>query len=185
MGAHAALQGNICTDITNYGGKFRSIHTELYSLPDDSDTRLDTSAHSPVLRITTPDDVYIDSGVPMQKIIPQISEQEVTVVPCLDEKAQLRSVSRLGDLAGTCEDVPTKLRTILPILEGCLAETCDKWENCKSISSIGNSQASISSIDTSQASIAHGAKTDSDLARPPGGCHPAAQRASQEVSFGA
>jgi hypothetical protein len=113
----------------------------------------------------------------MQKIIPhwQISEQEGTVVPCLDEKAQLRSVSRLGDLAGTCDDVPIKLRTILPILEGCLAETCDKWENCKS----------ISSIDTSQASIAHGAKTDSDLARPPGSCHPAAQRASQEVSFGA
>ncbi len=40
---------------------------------------------------------------------------------------------------------------------------------------------SISSIDTGQASIAHGAKTDSDLARLPGVNHPAAgeQHASQ------
>jgi len=68
----------------------------------------------------------------------------------------------------------------------CLTATCDQWENGKS----------ISSIDTGQASIAHGAKTDSDLARlpgvdhpagrtdsdlarPPGGDHPAAQHASQ------
>jgi hypothetical protein len=40
---------------------------------------------------------------------------------------------------------------------------CDQWENDKS----------ISSIDTGQASVAHGAKTDSDLARPPACDHPA------------
>jgi hypothetical protein len=50
-----------------------------------------------------------------------------------------------------------------------LTATCDRWVNGKS----------IRSIDTSQASIARGAKTDSDLARPPsGGDHPAAQDAS-------
>jgi hypothetical protein len=48
---------------------------------------------------------------------------------------------------------------------------CDTWENGKS----------ISSIDTGRASIEHGAKTDSDLARPPGGDHPATQQASPGV----
>ena len=47
--------------------------------------------------------------------------------------------------------------------EDCLTTTCDQWENDKP----------ISSIKTSQASIAHGAKTDSDLARLPGVDHPA------------
>ncbi len=78
-----------------------------------------------------------------------------------------------------CEDLTIKSSTSLPILEGCLTATCYLWENSKS----------ISSIDTGQASIAHGAKTvsdlarlghtDSNLARPPGGDHPAAQHASQ------
>jgi hypothetical protein len=53
----------------------------------------------------------------------------------------------------------------------CLTATCDQWENGKS----------ISSIDTSQASWA---KTDSDLARPPGGDHPAAQQVSLGVLTG-
>jgi hypothetical protein len=62
-----------------------------------------------------------------------------------------------------------------------------EWQ---SISSIDTGQASIAhgaktdsdpSIDTSQASIAHGAETDSGLARLPGGDHPAAQHASQDV----
>ncbi len=53
----------------------------------------------------------------------------------------------------------------------CLTATCDKWENGKS----------ISSIDTGHASIEHGAKTDSDLARPSGGDHPATQQASSGV----
>jgi hypothetical protein len=65
----------------------------------------------------------------------------------------------------TCEDVTIKLSTSLPILEGCLTATCDKWANGKSISSI--------QVDTGRVSIRHGAKTDSDLARPPGGDHPA------------
>ncbi len=49
----------------------------------------------------------------------------------------------------------------------CLIATSDKWDNGES----------ISSIDTGHASIEHGAKTDSDLARPPGGDHPATQQA--------
>jgi hypothetical protein len=49
--------------------------------------------------------------------------------------------------------------------------TRDKWENGKP----------ISSFDTGHASIEHGAKTDSDLARPPGGDHPATQQASPGV----
>ncbi len=53
----------------------------------------------------------------------------------------------------------------------CRTTTCDKWDNVKS----------INSIDSSQASISHGVKTDSDLARPPGGDHPAAQQASPGV----
>jgi RNA recognition motif-containing protein len=117
--------------------------------------------------------------------------------PCIDQKAPLMSdmKQQLPDwVTGpegetvTCEDVTIKSSTSLPILEGCLTATCDQWENGKS----------ISSIDTGQASIAHGAKTDSDLARlpgvdhpagrtdsdlarPPGGDHPAAQHASQGV----
>jgi hypothetical protein len=63
----------------------------------------------------------------------------------------------------TCEDVTIKLSISLPILEGCLTATYDKWKNGKS----------ISSIDTGRASIEHGAKTDADLASPPGGDHPA------------
>jgi hypothetical protein len=57
---------------------------------------------------------------------------------------------------------------LIPILERCLTVTCDKWENGKS----------ISSFDTGHASIEHGAKTNSHLARPPGGNHPATQQAS-------
>ncbi len=53
----------------------------------------------------------------------------------------------------------------------CLTATCYKWENGKS----------IVSIDTTQASIVHGPKTDLELARPPGGDHPAAQHASPGV----
>ncbi len=49
-----------------------------------------------------------------------------------------------------------------------LTATCDKWENGKP----------ISSIYTGRAIIEHGAKSDSDLARPPGGDHPATQQAS-------
>jgi hypothetical protein len=64
-----------------------------------------------------------------------------------------------------------KLSTSLPILEGCLSAACDKRENGKS----------ISSIDTSQASIMHRAKTDSDLASPPGCYSPATQQASQGI----
>ncbi len=73
----------------------------------------------------------------------------------------------------TCEDVTIEWSTSLPILEGCLTATCDKWENGKS----------ISSFDTGSASIEHGAKTNSDLARPPGGDHPAMQqlKASPDV----
>jgi hypothetical protein len=40
---------------------------------------------------------------------------------------------------------------------------------------------SVSYIDTGRASIGHGAKTDSDPARPPGGDHPATQQASPGV----
>ena len=54
----------------------------------------------------------------------------------------------------------------------CLTATCDKWEN---------GGKSISSIDAGNASMEHGAKTDSDLARPPGGDHPATQQAIQGV----
>jgi hypothetical protein len=57
----------------------------------------------------------------------------------------------------------------------CLTATFDKWENGKS----------SSSIDTGHASIDHGAKTDSDLARPPGGDHPATQQASPVFQIGA
>jgi hypothetical protein len=52
-----------------------------------------------------------------------------------------------------------------------LTAICVKWENGKS----------ISSIETGQASIEHGAKTDSDLARPPGVDDPATQQASPGV----
>ena len=76
----------------------------------------------------------------------------------------------------TCEDVTIKLSTSLPFLEGCLTAKCDKWENGKSTRS--------SSIHTGRASIGHGAKTDSDLARPPGGDHPATQQASPHSECG-
>ncbi len=66
------------------------------------------------------------------------------------ESTRMRDTSRLG-----CGDT-------------CLNATRDQCENGKS----------ISSIDTSQASIMHGAKTDSDLARPPRGDHLAARRSS-------
>jgi hypothetical protein len=45
-----------------------------------------------------------------------------------------------------------------------------------------SAKMTISSIDTGHASIEHEAKTDSDRARPPGGDHPATQRASPGVS---
>ncbi len=84
------------------------------------------------------------------------------------------SVTGLEGGAVTCEDVTIKLSTSLPILEGCLTATCDKWENGKSISSIDTGSASMP--------VEHGAKTDSDLvARPPGGDHPATQQASSGV----
>ncbi len=98
--------------------------------------------------------------------------------PCINQKAPVMSdmKQQLPDwVTGpegetvTCEDVTIRSSNSLPILEGCLTATCDQWEHGKS----------ISSIDTGQASIAHGAKTDSDLARPSGGDHPATQHASQ------
>ncbi len=42
----------------------------------------------------------------------------------------------------TCEDVTFKWSTSLPILEGCLTVTCEKWENGKSISSMDTGSAS-------------------------------------------
>ena len=75
----------------------------------------------------------------------------------------------------TCKDVTFRLSTSLPILEGCLTASCDKWENGKS----------ISLIDTGHANIEYGAKTYSDLARLPGGDHPVTQQASPGAPLGA
>ncbi len=74
----------------------------------------------------------------------------------------------------------------------CLTATCDQWENgCESISSIDTSQASIRPTwlgAKTNSHLAHppggdhpAVRTDSDLARLPGGDHPAAQHASQGV----
>ncbi len=63
-----------------------------------------------------------------------------------------------------CEDVTIRMRTSLPILEGCLNVTCVQCENGKP----------ISPIKSAQPTMAHGADTDSDLARPPDSNHPSA-----------
>jgi hypothetical protein len=67
-----------------------------------------------------------------------------------------------------CEDVTIRLSTSLPILEGCLNVTCVQCENGKS----------ISPIDSAQPTMAHGADTESDLARPPDGKHPSTRNAT-------
>ncbi len=83
-----------------------------------------------------------------------------------DKKKSPDWVTGLEGQAVTCADVTFRSSTSLPILEGCLTATCDKWEN-------GKTTTSISSVDTGHASMEHGAKTDSDLARPHGGDHQA------------
>ncbi len=126
------------------------------------------------------EEVTIEGSEQSQETISPILNLEGTGTQCINQKTPLMSdkevlfPDRVAGLEGetvTCEDVTFNWSTSLPILEGCLTATCDNWENGKS----------ISSIDTSHASIGHGAKTDSDLATPPGGDHPATQQASPGV----
>jgi hypothetical protein len=153
------------------------MHADYYYLPDD--TRIDTSPNYSNQKIKALGKVTIDAFVPSQQTISPILNLEGTGIHCIDQKAQLMSdkkvqspdwVTGLEGGAVTCEYVTIKLTrsTSLLILEGRLTATCDKWENSKS----------ICSIDTGRASIGLGllgAKTDSDLASPPGGDHPAMQ----------
>jgi hypothetical protein len=158
------------------------MYTEYYDFPDD--TRIDTSPNSSNQKIRALEKVKIDAFVPLQQTISPILDEEGTGTHCIDQnlvqKAPLMSdkkvlspdwVTELEGETVTCEDVNIKWSTSLPILEGCLTATCYKLENGKS----------ISSVDTGSASIEHGAKTDSDLARPPGGDHPATQQARPGV----
>ncbi len=66
-----------------------------------------------------------------------------------------------------CKDVTIRLSTSIPILEGCLNVSV-QCENGKP----------ISPIDSAQPIMAHGADTDSDLARPPDSKHPSARHAT-------
>ena len=154
------------------------MHADLYDLPDD--TRHNSSANSSNQKIKLLEEVTIDDSEQSQQTISPILHWEGTGTQCINQKAPLTSdkevlfpdwVTGLEGETVTCEDVTIKLSTSLPILEGRLTVTCNKWENGKS----------ISSIDTGHASIQHGAKTDSDLACPPGGDHPATQHASPGV----
>ncbi len=129
------------------------------------------------------EEVTNDDSEQSQQTISPVLNLGGTGTKCINQKALLTSDKGVSDsvspdwvtgLEGgtvTCEGVTFELSTSPPILEGCLTATCDKWENSKS----------ISPIDTGHASIGHGAKTDSDLARPPGGDHPATQQVSPGV----
>jgi hypothetical protein len=170
------LQGNICPKQADNGSK----HADFYDLPDD--TRYHASANSSDQKIKLLGQVTIDHSEHSQHTISQILNLEGTGTQCINQKAPLTSDKEVlfpnwetglepGGETLTCEYVTIKLSTSLPILEGCLTATCDKWENGKS----------ISSIDTGHASIEHRAKIDLDLARPPCGGHPATQQASPGV----
>ncbi len=104
--------------------------------------------------------------VTSQKTILPILNSEGMGHQCLDQKAPLMSdtkeqlpdwVTGLEGEIVTCED-DYQIEHQTSHSGECLTATCDKWDNGES----------ISSIDTGRASIEHGAKTDSDLARPPG-----------------
>ncbi len=149
----------------------RSKHADFYDLQDK--TRYNASANSSDQKIMLLEEVTIDDSEQSQQTIPQTLNLEGTGTQCIDltsckELLFPDWVTWLEGETVTCEDMTIKLSTSLSILEGCLTTTCDKWE----------SGQSISSTDTGHASIEHGAKTDSDLARPPGGDNPATQQAS-------
>jgi hypothetical protein len=146
-----------------------------YDLPDN--TRYNAPANSSNQKIKLLEEVTIDDSEQTQQTISLILNLKGTGTRCINQKAPPTSdkevlfpdwVTGLEGGGVTCEDMTIKLSTSLPILEGRLTETCNKWDNGKS----------ISPIDTGHANIEHGAKTDPDLARPPGGDHPATQQAS-------
>ncbi len=158
----------------------RSIYSDFYELPDE--TRIGTFPNYSNEKIKALEKVKLDSLVPSQQTILLILKSEGTGIHSINQKPHLMSdtkelfpdwVAVLEGETVTCEDVTIKLSTSLPIPEGCSTVTCDK---CQS-----ENGKSISSIDTGRARMEHGAKTDSDLARPPGGDHPATQQASPGV----
>jgi hypothetical protein len=161
----------------------RSKHADSYDLPADTydlpaDTRYNTSANSSNQKIKLLEVVTIGDSEQSQQTTSPILNLEGTNTKCITKKAPLTFdkevlfpdlVTGLEGETVTCEDATIKLSAIL---EGCLTATCDEWEKDKS----------ISSIDTGRhVSMEHGAKTDSDLARPPSGDHPATQQASPGV----
>ena len=87
----------------------------------------------------------------LQTISPILSS-EGTEIPCINQKAHLMSEQKqlspdwVAGLEGNtvnCEDVTIRLRTSLPILEGCLNVTCVQCENGKSISPIDSAQPTM------------------------------------------
>ncbi len=140
----------------------RSMHADFYDLPDD--IRYRASANSPNQKVKLLEEVTLDDSEQSQQTISPILILEETGTQYINQKALLTSekkespdwVTGLEGEAVICEDVTLRFSTSLLILEGCLTSTWYKWENDKTIKSIDNGHASIE----------HGAKTDSDLARP-------------------
>ncbi len=142
----------------------RSMHTDLYDLPDN--TRYNTSADSSNKSKILEEEVTTNDCEQSLQTISPILSSEGTDTQCINQKAHLMSMSEqnqvspdwVAGLEGEtvdCEDVTIRLSTSLPILEGCLNVTCVQCENGKS----------ISLIDSAQPTMAHDADTDSDLAR--------------------
>jgi hypothetical protein len=118
---------------------FLSKHADFYNLPDD--TRYNTSAKSSNHKIKVLAKVTIDDSAQSQQTISQILNLEGMGTQSINQKALLTSnkdvlcpdwATGLEGETVTCEGVTFKGITSLPILEGCLTATCDKWENGKS-----------------------------------------------------
>jgi hypothetical protein len=155
----------------------QSMHADYFDLPDD--TRIDSAPNSSnqKTKLLEEEVTIDDSEQALQTILP-ILNSEGTGTQCINQKAPLMSeqnklspdwVTGLQVETVICEDVTIRLSTSLPILKGCVKVTCIECENGKP----------ISPIDSAQPTMAHGADTDSDLARPHDGYHPSARHTTQ------
>ncbi len=122
---------------------FQSMHADFYDLPDN--TLYNATANSSNKIKILEEEVTIDYCQQSLQTISPILSLEGTDTQCINQKAHLMSeqnqlspdwVAGLEGETVICDDVTIRLSTSLPILEGCLNETCVQCENGQSISAM-------------------------------------------------
>jgi hypothetical protein len=116
---------NIATQSKLTLDAIRTMHADIYNLPDD--TRIVTSPNASNQKIKVLAKISIDDSEPSQQTISPILNLEGTGIHCIDQKAPLvpeQKVLSPGWVTGleggnfTWEDVTIKKSNSLPILKG-------------------------------------------------------------------